>query len=137
MNPAVSWAMSSATGIDKGASSPRIPHAIAPTKHAPSSHTPQSTTLTPNTGALGLWLFPAIATIPAALAFRFSDVDEAEGSSPHVSFLPKLASGKTVRSIGQYSRICMSLAHPRSTELTHTTTTHQNTHTQGPTSPNT
>lgn len=52
-------------------------------------------------GSLALWLFPAIATIPAALAFRFSDADESEGSSPHISYLPKLASGKTVRSIGE------------------------------------
>jgi hypothetical protein len=51
-------------------------------------------------GSLALWLFPAIATIPAALAFRFSDAEESEGTSPHISYLPKLASGKTVRSIG-------------------------------------
>lgn len=68
MNPAVSWGLCSASGMDKG--------------------------------SLALWLFPAIATIPAALAFRFSDAEESEGASPHVSYLPKLASAKTVRSIG-------------------------------------
>lgn len=71
------------------------------TQTLPSPHDiTQSRPLHNLSGSLALWLFPAIATIPAALAFRFSDADESEGSSPHVSYLPKLASGKTVRSIG-------------------------------------
>lgn len=73
-------------------------------------------------GSLALWLFPAIAAIPAALAFRFSDAEESEAASPHVSFLPKIASAKTVRAIGALSHsvpmhagtlLSLSLSHAR------------------------